>query len=262
MGPFLAAGWTLLATFAFLFIVALLLTLRPTERAGLVTGVAAQVVAYSLTVFFLLRVHAPDVSVGRLVGLRPTAWSLYVLGAALGLAVQLPINALYAALIERFPPAHPSDLEAVYHAASTGQRVMMGLGLVAFGPAAEELFFRGALYGPLARPAARTASAVAVSGILFAAVHFEWQQILVILPLGLLLGALRATSGSIVPSTLAHAAFNSVALAQLVLRMEDVAAPAPILIATSAATAVIMGLIVWVGRRSAAAQQARELEAA
>lgn len=262
----LAAGWAFLATFLFVFVAGLVLSLR-SEASGylVVTGVLAQIVAYSLTLFFMLRVHAPDASIRRFVGLRPTAWGFYPLGALLGLAMQLPMNALYAAVLERFPLEDPSTLQPYYDGASLPLRMMMGFVLVAAGPAIEEVFFRGALFAPLVRRPEKTSGWVTIvtTGLLFAAAHvWRWQDVLCIIPMGIVLGYLRFASGSLLPSVFAHACFNAVAMAQLAMHQEDMT-PTPLVLAlTIVATAAVVLGIVWLGRSSEPARLARVEDAA
>jgi hypothetical protein len=266
MSTGLAAGWSFLATFLFIFVAAAAIAIRPDESGDfLVTGVLAQIIAYSLALFLMLRVHGPEVAISRFIGLRPTSPWLYVLGAVLGLAMQLPVNALYELVLTRFPVTTPSELQPHYDAAPLATRVLMGLALVAFGPLIEEVFFRGALFGPLLRrpEKERGLVVVVVTGLLFAAAHFtRWQDVVCIIPMGLLLGFLRLSSGSLLPSVFAHACFNGVAMAQLAMHREDMSPTLPVLVATSAVTAAAIGLIAWVGRSSERAQLARAEDAA
>lgn len=262
----LAAGWSFLATFLFVFVAAAAMAIRPDESGDfLVTGVLAQIIAYALTLFLMLRVHGPDVAISRFIGFRPTSPWLYGLGALLGLAMQLPVNALYAWVLERFPTTTPSELQPHYDAAPISARILMGLALVAFGPFIEEVFFRGALFGPLMRRQAKDRGlvVVTVTGLLFAAAHFmRWQDVVCIIPMGLLLGFLRHASGSLAPSIFAHACFNGVAMAQLAMHREDMTPTLPVLAATAGATGVLLAAIAWIARTSERARLARAEDAA
>jgi membrane protease YdiL (CAAX protease family) len=84
------------------------------------------------------------------------------------------------------------------------------LGLLA--PLAEELVFRGLLYGWLA---GRWSNLVAfvVSSLAFAAAHTEPVHILLVLPLGFWFGWLRWRTGSLVPTIVAHMINNTIAVA-------------------------------------------------
>jgi len=83
------------------------------------------------------------------------------------------------------------------------------LGLLA--PIAEELVFRGLLYGWLA---GRWSNLVAfiLSSLAFAAAHTEPLHVLMVLPLGFWFGWLRWRTGSLVPTIVAHIINNTIAV--------------------------------------------------
>ncbi len=83
-------------------------------------------------------------------------------------------------------------------------------GFVLVGPVAEELYFRGLLQGHLLRFGG--AAALLVPAALFAVVHFQLAAIPVLAVYGLLLGALRARTASIVPCCIVHVLNNGAAL--------------------------------------------------
>ncbi|MFH6784789.1 MULTISPECIES: CPBP family intramembrane glutamic endopeptidase [Methylobacterium] len=83
------------------------------------------------------------------------------------------------------------------------------LWLVVLAPLAEEMLFRGDLFGRLRRHLAPAAT-VAVSAAVFALCHAEngLLQPVSVLPLGVALGAMRLWSGSLWPCIALHAASN------------------------------------------------------
>ncbi len=91
----------------------------------------------------------------------------------------------------------------------TALRTLVVLGLLA--PVAEELVFRGLLYGWLA---GRWGNLVAfvLSSLAFAAAHTEPLHILMVLPLGFWFGWLRWRTGSLVPTIVAHIINNTIAV--------------------------------------------------
>jgi membrane protease YdiL (CAAX protease family) len=109
--------------------------------------------------------------------------------------------------------------------------------VVLFGPAVEELVFRGAIFNGLyrlgalistrsvrtehsKRPPSKTifVSCALVSSILFALLHLEPVLLPVLLILAIILCALFLRTGSILPSFVAHATFNSFAAVLIILR--------------------------------------------
>jgi hypothetical protein len=100
--------------------------------------------------------------------------------------------------------------------------------------------------------------AIVVTAILFAlAHHVRWQDVVCIVPMGIALGFLRYRSGSLLPSVLAHGSFNAVAMGQLAMRQEDYRPPGAVVAGGVALAAVVLVGIVWLGRRSEAAEAAR-----
>jgi uncharacterized protein len=108
--------------------------------------------------------------------------------------------------------------------------------VVLFGPAVEELVFRGAIFNGLyrlgafvstrsfgkehGRSSTKTifiASALA-SSVMFALLHLEPVLLPVLLILAITLCALFQRTGSLLPPFVAHATFNSVAAALIILR--------------------------------------------
>ncbi len=108
--------------------------------------------------------------------------------------------------------------------------------VVLFGPAVEELVFRGAIFNGLYRLGALDlhqilgrafrktpgktifVSSALASSVLFALLHLEPVLLPVLLILAITLCALFQRTGSLLPSFVAHATFNSVATALIILR--------------------------------------------
>jgi membrane protease YdiL (CAAX protease family) len=73
----------------------------------------------------------------------------------------------------------------------------------------EELVVRGVLLPSLARVLGGAWVAVAVSAVLFAAIHLDAFRFLFTLSIGLVLGVVRLGTGSLWPSVCAHATLNA-----------------------------------------------------
>ena len=105
--------------------------------------------------------------------------------------------------------------------------------VVIFGPAVEELVFRGTLFNGLyrlgrlilgasggSRKTARRVSfalAALASSVLFALLHLEPTLLPVLLILAVVLCALFERTGSLLPTFVAHATFNSFAVSLIIL---------------------------------------------
>ena len=92
---------------------------------------------------------------------------------------------------------------------------------VLIAPPVEEMAFRGFLYPVVERSYGKSA-AVLVTSAIFSALHgwqygWHWQILLLLLYVGIVFGVLRARTGSLVPSTLVHCAYNATLFAALIL---------------------------------------------
>ena len=89
-----------------------------------------------------------------------------------------------------------------------------------FTPIAEELFFRGLLYGSLRKRLKLTGSkciwaSMILSSAVFSVVHFQWVLIPALFGVGLVFNLLYEKTGRLAPAIWAHAGFNGVTLINL-----------------------------------------------
>jgi hypothetical protein len=83
-------------------------------------------------------------------------------------------------------------------------------------PVAEELLFRGVIYSSIKQIGYQRA-AVAISSILFAAVHSSWALMLPFIVLALTLVWLYEKTGSLFAPMVLHASFNAINFAMIKL---------------------------------------------
>jgi membrane protease YdiL (CAAX protease family) len=135
--------------------------------------------------------------------IRPVGWRPVVLGVLGTLAVSIAVS--------QYGP-EAEGLKDAMKVVREPRSFLLSLGVLALlAPLAEELVFRGLLYGWLeGRWGPRVA--LVASSIAFAAAHIEPAHILLVLPLGFLFGWLRSRTGSLVPSVVAHMANNATAV--------------------------------------------------
>lgn len=172
---------------------------------------------------------------------------MYPLAFLLGIAIHLPVEAIFR-FIERRWPSPTQDLARSFLEAGPAKKVVIGLILVVIGPLVEEIFFRGALFRPLRRSSS-TSATIAVTSVMFAISHFAPQTYLPIAIVGIVLGIARHASGSLLPPFLLHAAFNGLSLLAMATSPGGAAdRPSPPLWVTLAGTAVTLGLVagLWV----------------
>jgi membrane protease YdiL (CAAX protease family) len=214
-----AAGWTIGATFVQQIAVTATEAARPGAIADLVNQAACRVLTYSVAAFVLLRVYAPEGSLRKSFALRPTALAALPLALLLGAGLA-PALATMDTLVARRFPLGAEELEIVTKLTETrtmAQRAALLVSAVVAFPLVEEVFFRGLLFGGLRRATtldgARVGTAervIVATSVYFAASSGDPRSIPLMLTLGMVLGWLRAQSGSVWPGLAAHAAFFAV----------------------------------------------------
>ncbi|HEX2171388.1 MAG TPA: type II CAAX endopeptidase family protein [Dehalococcoidia bacterium] len=147
-------------------------------------------------------------------GLRPFHPSAF-LAAGFVLITGFTINLLYfvavqAIGLEQLRPTTARDLLPLFGQGS--ERLIIGLSLSSLiAPAAEELFFRGFVFGGL-RDRLGVAGATVVSSIVFSTVHFQAGNLIPIFALGCLLALLYHQTNSIFPPIIVHTTFNAISV--------------------------------------------------
>ena len=91
---------------------------------------------------------------------------------------------------------------------SPAERLVVAIGVVVAAPVAEELLFRGVLLRGLAQSMSDRA-AVVLSGVVFAATHFQLVQFPGLLVIGLVLAWLAVRTGGLAAPIWAHVGFNA-----------------------------------------------------
>ncbi len=136
------------------------------------------------------------------IGLAPVAFLAYILVAAVTLGI-------VTSLLPEFPADEVQEIGFSLY----GPRldVMLAfLTLVVVAPVAEEVLFRGYLYGKLKAYVPAVIAAVFTS-LAFAAVHLQWNVAIDVFILSMFLCGLRSLTGSLWASILVHMLKNGVA---------------------------------------------------
>jgi membrane protease YdiL (CAAX protease family) len=177
------------------------------SRRGFLLAVSVIVTApvFSVAVVALARLRGP---VREYLALRwAPGWTGWRRVAGWGLAVAAFLYAFDSLGTWLGRPPVPDFMRDVYTTAEP--RVLLWVALVLAAPLFEELLFRGFLLPGLASSWGAPV-AVAVSSLLFAASHFQYDpfDMTAVLGLGLLLGAARVTTRSTLLPMVLHAGVN------------------------------------------------------
>lgn len=163
-------------------------------------------------------------------GLRLTRTDLAV-GLPAGLVAQLLIIPLLYYPITRIIDDDPGEAARDLIDLIDGpiDIILMAIVVVVMAPLVEELFYRGLLQGALRRHfadragprmfgsvSAADAASIAISGLLFALLHFQPLQFAGLFVFGLILGYLRVRYDRLGPAWAAHLSFNAVTFGVLV----------------------------------------------
>ncbi len=255
-----ALGWVAAIHLGFLWLALLLGSLREAMRYDFVALISCQLVAYGLGLFFLLRRYAPSSAIRDFVGARSSHWGLYGLACVVGASATVPISTLLGRIEQRWPiDEGPYTLARLFVEAGPERQALIALGVVVLAPLLEEAVFRGAVFVPL-RKRYPTTTVVLVTAALFALVHQVPQRLLPLFLMGIVVGYLRAASGSLATSVLAHVAFNAVPMAQIYLlgaEAEEMDVPAEQLFAATALCAAALVAFAMLAQRSRRAAEAR-----
>jgi membrane protease YdiL (CAAX protease family) len=197
---------------------ALELLLGPQRLAATMAGGDPAGLILVFTLFFavvVLAVAAGTARQGRaapgLLGLRPFAARWWWLAPACTLLLSM---ALDEGLLRLARTLSGVDLTPQTHHVVAGLATTLPLALGAtlaiglLGPFAEELAFRGVVWGYVEGRFGPRA-AWAISSLLFAGAHWEPAHIALVLPIGILLGWVRWRSASLWPCVVAHIINNT-----------------------------------------------------
>jgi sodium transport system permease protein len=192
-------------------------------------------------------------------GLTPARPVAYLGGLILGLSfapvvLQL-LNVLLRNKLEHLQQLLGPALEILSH----GRESMLAVVVISFviQGLLEEFFFRGYLFGAL-RAQCSAAGTIGASALLFGLAHvimgesLGWERLLPSTLLGLILGWVRSTSGSVLPAMLLHACHNAlVNLAPKILQDLEMGQDVPwTWLAAGAAGSCLGAAFVWWGKRS------------
>lgn len=143
---------------------------------------------------------------------RPPAWTDFVLAPA-GAVVYMLLTTVVAAFAIAFLPFvdYQETQETGFAGISSQLEYILAFAtLVIVAPVAEEILFRGYLFGKL-RKYAPLWVAIVITSVLFAVVHFQWNVGLDVFALSIVLCLLRVYSGSLWPAMMLHMLKNGLA---------------------------------------------------
>ncbi len=219
--PTHAALWMMGALFCMVLMLGLATSLNPDIIEDQVSLGALSAVSFLIVTSLLLGRHPGGNQLREAIGARPAHPVLLPLAGAIGFLAQSPAEEIRDFLHRLLPPADGAAPAGVTLAAhSQLESAALVVVLVGLVPLAEEVFFRGAIFGALRRSQYSARAAAIISAIGFTLCHVNAQLLLPIGFVATIFGVLRASSGSLYPSLVAHMVFNAVPVVSVMNRWE------------------------------------------
>jgi membrane protease YdiL (CAAX protease family) len=211
VSPLFAALWTVALFMVEQVCIELTEAARPGAATDLVNLAACLVLATSVVVFAMVRVHARETSLRWTLGMRPPGFLQVPLAVAAGAGLCPLTDLIEDAIVKRWPydAAETALDEKILGASTMHERVVLVVALLVVIPIAHELFFRGILYTELRR-AAGPQMAIATTSVFFATFAGEPRLMAPKALLGLALAVLRERTGTVVTPIIAVLALCSV----------------------------------------------------
>jgi membrane protease YdiL (CAAX protease family) len=153
------------------------------------------------------RGNGPVIDLGLRLTWQDAGWGV------LGGVASVICAAIAASITTRFAPDVSSAAgDAADQLVKDGNRatvVLFALIVMVGAPVVEELFFRGLFFGAVRKRGVGTVLTVVITAVVFAGFHFEPVRFFILLPTGLILGWVRAKTGSTGASMVAHGLVNA-----------------------------------------------------
>lgn len=207
--PLAGALWAVALTMLFMCAVAATDAARPGAQTDVVNFAACQVLATSVVIFAMVRLHAREASLRATLGLRGIAPLHALLAAAAGAGMHPLMSTLDDWVLRRWPMDDPQMAENVQKLVSSAPRVVLVLAMFAVVPIVQELFFRGILYGGI-RATTNVRAAVIATAVFYACSYLDPQQMPTALLLGFAMAWLRERTGTVIAPVIAQLAFGAV----------------------------------------------------
>ena len=99
--------------------------------------------------------------------------------------------------------------------------VLMVISIGIFGPFVEEVVFRGVIFHSFRRTG-RIVASMALSAVLFGMMHLNFNQFAYATVMGIMFCLMVEATGSVIPSFIAHAVFNSIEVIAMYASMDEV----------------------------------------
>jgi membrane protease YdiL (CAAX protease family) len=209
MTPLAAALWTVTLTLLTTVCAAVTEAARPGAESDIVNIAACEVLATSLVLFAMVRIHARETSLRLTLAFRPIAPLHAVLSVAVGAGLYPLLTTVDELILRRWPVDDPKVAESLQKIVSSSSPVALVVAALVVIPVAREIFFRGVVYGSV-RKTAGVRSALIVTSVCYACASLQWQEMPTMLVMGLATAWLCERTETVLSAILAQLAFGAV----------------------------------------------------
>ena len=207
--PLAGALWAVALTMLVMCAVEATDAARPGAQTDIVNLAACQVLATSVVIFAMVRMHARDVSLRATLGMRPLAPLHALLSVAVGAGLYPLMATVDDWVLRRWPIDDTHAAERLQKLVSSSPRVVLVIAALVIMPIASELFFRGILYGGI-RATTNVRAASIATAVFYACSYLDPQQMPTALVLGFAMAWLRERTGTVVAPVIAQLAYWAV----------------------------------------------------
>jgi membrane protease YdiL (CAAX protease family) len=249
-----AFGWAIASVLAPQLAVGLARSIQGGVEPDVFSETLCQLFGYSIVIFALLRLYAPNARMRDALGLRTTSPLVVVLAVLTGLAIVPALAPVDAFVAARFP-APQEQVDAVVQlltATTLAARVKLALGAGVLIPVGQELFYRGMLFGRL-RAGRSILFAVGATALCEVAATLDPRSMISAIVPALAFAFLRGQSGSVVPAVAGQVAYGIAAIAPILGGLgpnDDLPITGRWSIAGGVTIVVSLLAVRWIGSRS------------
>ena len=209
MSPLAAALLTIALSLVVQVFIGVTDAIRPGAQTDIVNLAACDILATSLVIFAMVRVHARESSLRVTMGFAPIAPLHALLSLAIGAGLYPLLSTVDDLVLRRWPMTDADTLDNLEKVVSHSSHFTLVLAAFVVMPCARELFFRGIVYDEVKRTSGVRVALIATS-VFYACSLLEWRAMPTAVLLGAVLAWLRERAGTVVAPLLAQIAFGAV----------------------------------------------------
>jgi membrane protease YdiL (CAAX protease family) len=184
---------------------------RPGAESDIVNQGACIVLAASVTIFAIVRVHAPESSLRASLGLKSISPLQALLSMVAGAGLLPAFSTVDDLILARWPYSDKEReaVEGLFRASTVHARVALVVVVIVVVPVVLELFFRGVVFSELARATSSRLAAL-ITACCFAAWHADLRAFPTTFALGIAMARLRDQTRTVLAPILGVLAFGAV----------------------------------------------------